>query len=87
VYNHIGVITPLLPMPTSSSGDVIAVTSDLYLMVVAEVKAAASVGPAAEAQPFYNPVVYREIPDGTNAKCELFDSRLLIVGEALFQVF
>jgi hypothetical protein len=37
-------------------------------MVVADVKAAASVVPAAEAQPFHNPVVYYEIPDGTNAR-------------------
>jgi hypothetical protein len=37
-------------MPTSSSDDVATVTSDLYLMVAIEVKAATSVGPAAEAQ-------------------------------------
>jgi hypothetical protein len=41
------------------------------------------IGPAAEGQPFYNPVVYGEILDGTNAGGELFNSWLLIVGEAL----
>jgi hypothetical protein len=49
-YCIVGVDTTSLPMPTSSSDDVAAVTSDLYLMVAIEVKAATSVGPAAEAQ-------------------------------------
>jgi len=60
---HLGVDTTLFPMPTSSSDDVAAFTSDLYLMAAVEVKAAASAGPAAEAQPFYNPVVYHENPE------------------------
>lgn len=37
-------------------------------MVAAEVRAAVSMGPAAEAQPFYNPIVYHEIPNGMNAE-------------------
>jgi len=36
--------------------------------VPAEVRAAVSMGPAAEAQPFYNPIVYHEIPNGMNAE-------------------
>ncbi|MFN9983012.1 MAG: hypothetical protein ACK53Y_24010 [bacterium] len=42
----------MLYMLTSSSDDVTAVISDIYLMVGAEVKAAVSVGVTAEAQLF-----------------------------------
>jgi hypothetical protein len=41
-------------MLTSSADDVAAVISELYLMVATEEKAATSLGPTAEAQPFYN---------------------------------
>ena len=58
-------------MPSSiptSSDDATAVIIDLYDMVAAEVKAVATVCPAAESSPFFNPVIYREVPDGMNAR-------------------
>jgi hypothetical protein len=45
-----------------------AAIADLYAMVITEVKAAAMVCPAEDVQSYYNPTVYREIPDGLNAQ-------------------
>jgi hypothetical protein len=45
-----------------------AAIADLYAMVIAEVKAAAMVCPAEDVQSYFNPTVYREIPDGLNAR-------------------
>jgi hypothetical protein len=72
-----------LSMPSlipTASDDATAVITDLYDMVAAEVKAAASACPASESSPFYNPVIYREVPDGMNARGELLDCFLLFAG-------
>jgi hypothetical protein len=50
----------------NKNADVAAMISDIYQTVMAELKAASLVCAAAEFTEFFNPVINREIPDGTN---------------------
>ncbi len=62
----------LIPSSITTSSDATAVITGLYDLVAAEVKAAASVCPAAESFVFLQPCCLpREVPDGLNARGEL----------------
>jgi hypothetical protein len=45
-----------------------AVVRDLYNLVISELKKASFICPAANAAPYFNPVVSMEVPEGTNPR-------------------
>ncbi len=57
---------------TTTTGD-IGVTKDLYNLVISQLKKASIVCPPVNAAPYFNPKVYLECPDGTNARGNSFN--------------
>jgi hypothetical protein len=53
---------------TASGEDSTAIVRDLYILVISELKKASSICPAINAAPYFNPVVFMEVPDGTNSR-------------------
>jgi hypothetical protein len=53
---------------TASGLDSKAIVRDLYNLVISELKKASLICPAINAAPYFNPVVFIEIPDGTNSR-------------------
>ncbi len=48
--------------------DTNAMINDIYRMVMEELKAASVVCPSVECTEYFNPLLHREVPDGTNIR-------------------
>lgn len=57
-----------MPSSTASGEDSAAIVKDLYNLVISELKKASLICPAINAAPYFNPVVFMEVPDGTNSR-------------------
>jgi hypothetical protein len=53
---------------TASGEDSAAIVRDLYNLVISELKKASLICPAINAAPYFNPVVFMEVPDGMNSR-------------------
>jgi hypothetical protein len=56
---------------TTNNDDNTAMITDIYKMVMDELKAASVVCPSEEVTEYFNPLLHREVPDGTNIRCKL----------------
>ncbi len=57
-----------MPSSTASREDSTAIVRDLYILVISELKKASLICLAINAAPNLNPVVFMEVPDGTNSR-------------------
>jgi hypothetical protein len=56
---------------TTNNDDNTAMITDIYKMVMDELKAASVVCPSEEVTEYFNPLLHREVPDGTNIRGKL----------------
>ncbi len=52
----------------NNNDDANAMISDIYRMVIEELKAASVICPSIDCTEYFSPVLHREIPDGTNSR-------------------
>ena len=48
--------------------DTNSMINDIYRMVMEELKAASDICPSVECTEYFNPLLHREVPDGTNIR-------------------
>jgi len=56
---------------TTTNDDNIAMITDIYKMVMDELKAASVICPSEEVTGYFNPLLHREVADGTNNRGKL----------------